>query len=192
MNESTLSNRVNTDRAAREERPDSAALTASEKEELRRLRRENAQLRMEREILKKSGGLLRPGVDEVTKFAWIAAEKANFEVRAMCRLLGVSSTGYYAWARRAPSARAVADGVLLEQIRAVHESSRGMQGSSFKRCGCRGPTGAQLGSACPAPSCPNVATAAGASDMTFPPERTASGVRSRAPATRPAPRRRRH
>ena len=54
VNESTLSNWVNRDGIERGEHPDPEVLSTSEKEELRRLRRENAQLRMEREILKKA------------------------------------------------------------------------------------------------------------------------------------------
>ena len=54
LNESTLWNWVNRERAERGEHPEAEVLSASEKEELRRLRRENAQLRMEREILKRA------------------------------------------------------------------------------------------------------------------------------------------
>jgi putative transposase len=44
-------------------------------------------------------------------------------VRAMCRVLGVSHSGYYDWRDRAPSARAIADAVLTERIREVHKAS---------------------------------------------------------------------
>jgi putative transposase len=47
----------------------------------------------------------------------------------MCRLLEVSPSGYYAWRRREPSARAVADAALGGRIRAIHEHSRGTYGS---------------------------------------------------------------
>jgi transposase len=50
----TLGNWIRQDRVDRGESTDPEQLTSTEKEELRRLRRENAQLRMEREILKKA------------------------------------------------------------------------------------------------------------------------------------------
>lgn len=46
----------------------------------------------------------------------------------MCRVLGVSRSGYYAWAWRAPSARTVADTALIEEIRRVHADSEGAYG----------------------------------------------------------------
>jgi len=42
----------------------------------------------------------------------------------MCRVLGVSTSGYYAWRKRGPSARQTRDAALLEQIRASHRASR--------------------------------------------------------------------
>jgi len=46
----------------------------------------------------------------------------------MCRLLGVSSSGYYAWLNRSVSARDRADELLTEQIRLIHTRSRGTYG----------------------------------------------------------------
>jgi putative transposase len=66
----------------------------------------------------------------VTRFAFVDAQKAHHDVRTLCRLLGVSRSGYYAWAKgRAASARAVADEVLAEQIAAIHGGSRGTYGA---------------------------------------------------------------
>lgn len=45
-------------------------------------------------------------------------------VATMCRLLGVSASGYYAWCDRPPSARVKANDALLVQIRDIHVSSR--------------------------------------------------------------------
>jgi transposase InsO family protein len=57
------------------------------------------------------------------------AHEAMFEVRAMCHVLGVSRSGYYAWRRRAPSQRNQANEELLAEIRKAHQSSRQTYGS---------------------------------------------------------------
>jgi len=63
------------------------------------------------------------------KFAFIHAEKAFFPVTALCRLLGVTRQGYYAFAKRPASARAEKERLLQERIRALHAESRGTYGS---------------------------------------------------------------
>ena len=45
----------------------------------------------------------------------IAAEKTNYPVAAMCRVLNVSRTGFHNWERRAPSDRALTDAFLTER-----------------------------------------------------------------------------
>jgi hypothetical protein len=62
-------------------------------------------------------------------FAFIACEKANHAIAMLCRVLGVSSSGYYAWRTRGPSARAQEDAALLTRIRTAHEESRGTYGA---------------------------------------------------------------
>jgi transposase InsO family protein len=47
----------------------------------------------------------------------------------MCRVHGVSRGGFYAWAKREPSAREQSDQLLVEQIERVHAHSRGNYGS---------------------------------------------------------------
>ena len=61
-------------------------------------------------------------------FRFIAAEKANHPVGALCRALGVSRSGFHAWERRGPSHRARSDRELLERIREVHSESRASYG----------------------------------------------------------------
>ena len=46
----------------------------------------------------------------------------------MCRLLGVSPSGYHAWLKRQPSRRTTMDAALIADIRAVHAASRGTYG----------------------------------------------------------------
>ena len=55
--------------------------------------------------------------------------QATFRVRAMCRVLGVSASGYYAWLTRRPSRRAQEDARLAARIRALHTLSRGTYGA---------------------------------------------------------------
>lgn len=50
-------------------------------------------------------------------------------MRAMCKVLGVSASGYYAWRSRAESERSVQDARLLQRITAVHRQSRQTYGS---------------------------------------------------------------
>ena len=54
--------------------------------------------------------------------------QAAFAVRAMCRVLGLSPSGYYAWLDREPSARAKRDEELTERIEAVWSEKRRVYG----------------------------------------------------------------
>jgi putative transposase len=46
----------------------------------------------------------------------------------MCRVLGVSRSGYYAWRKREPSQRAKEDVMLTDRIKQIHADSRGTYG----------------------------------------------------------------
>ena len=56
------------------------------------------------------------------------SHQAVHPIATQCRVLGVSASGYYAWAVRPASARATADAALMEQIRVIHTRSRGTYG----------------------------------------------------------------
>jgi putative transposase len=59
----------------------------------------------------------------------VSDHQASYPIAAMCRLLGVSSSGYYAWAKRPRSRRAETDDALLAEIRVAHEASRSTYGT---------------------------------------------------------------
>lgn len=47
----------------------------------------------------------------------------------MCRVLEVSTSGYYAWLKRSPSRRAQEDERLTQQIKRIHNGSKGTYGA---------------------------------------------------------------
>jgi hypothetical protein len=55
------------------------------------------------------------------RFAFIAAEKARYHVRVLCRTLGVSCAGFYALHTRPPAARSQADERLGVEIAAISQ-----------------------------------------------------------------------
>jgi putative transposase len=64
----------------------------------------------------------------VTVFRFVERERAHHHVTTMCRVLGVSPSGFWAWRDRPPSARAVDDAVLGQRIATIHAASRGIYG----------------------------------------------------------------
>ena len=59
----------------------------------------------------------------------MSTNQATFPIATMCRMLAVSTSGYYAWRHRPPSSRAVVDAPLTEMIRAAHTASKGTYGA---------------------------------------------------------------
>jgi len=58
------------------------------------------------------------------RFQFIAAEKAHYPVRILCRCLGVGRSGFYAWQHRPLSPRRAEDIRLLHRLRLVHAIHR--------------------------------------------------------------------
>lgn len=62
-------------------------------------------------------------------FEFVEREQATHAVAMLCRVLGVSPSGYYAWRTRRPSARAQEDAVLTGRIVRIHQESRATYGA---------------------------------------------------------------
>ncbi len=58
----------------------------------------------------------------------MSEHRAVYAVATMCRVLEVSTSGYYAWRSRMPSKRSMDEGVLQAEIEAIHRRSRATYG----------------------------------------------------------------
>ena len=79
----------------------------------------------------KSSGLVCSGdrFDRVRAFEFVRVNQARYPIACMCRVLGVSPSGYYAWRGRPPSRRARENEALSRRITAIHAKSREIYGA---------------------------------------------------------------
>ena len=63
------------------------------------------------------------------KYAFIAERRLPYPVTVLCRVLGVSPQGHYAWRKRPESSRKREDQHLSAKIRVIHAESKGSYGS---------------------------------------------------------------
>ena len=63
------------------------------------------------------------------RYQFIQDHQDEFPVQRMCRVLGVSASGYYAWRARPVSPRVQTNQKLLAEIRSIHSRSRKTYGS---------------------------------------------------------------
>lgn len=59
-------------------------------------------------------------------YGFIKANRHKYDIRMMCRLMGVARSGYYAWLKKPESDRALEDKRLLKLIRASFAASQGV------------------------------------------------------------------
>jgi putative transposase len=59
----------------------------------------------------------------------VKVNQASYAVAAMCRVLEISTSGYYAWITRRQSKRRKDDGVLAKKVKAIHWWSHGTYGA---------------------------------------------------------------
>ena len=57
------------------------------------------------------------------RFQFIKDQRDEFPVTLMCKVSNVSPSGYYAWRKRPPSAREMANRELVEKIEIVYNDN---------------------------------------------------------------------
>jgi transposase len=129
--DSTLGNWVKQDRIDRGERE---GLTSDERARLGELERDNARLRMERDLLKRTVAFwVNRDVDTVSRYRCVDAQKATgFPVAAACQAAGVTRSASYAWtagAAQAAGERQREQARLVAEIRRIHARSKGTYGA---------------------------------------------------------------
>ena len=117
--------------ADRDAGPRTDGLTTAERAELRQLRRENRQLKLEREVLSKAAAWFAQETVPNTKRSSGSCRRIRPPIRFGCHepAAGVSVSGFYAWNTRPLSARATADIQRTALIHAIHRRSGGAYGA---------------------------------------------------------------
>jgi putative transposase len=90
--------------------------------EVSRLKRELAEARMERDILKNGHRVRRQGA--AARYALMMTLRPQYPLILLCRVLEVSRSGYHAWRTRRPSKRAQKNTWLEVAIQAAHVRTR--------------------------------------------------------------------
>lgn len=95
--------------------------------ELKLLRKELAKVKLEKAILEKCIGCLHASTQ--IKFKFVNQHLSSFSVKDMCRILDVSTSGYYKYRSRTLSRRAQYNLILLEEIKKIHYRNKKRYGS---------------------------------------------------------------
>ena len=63
------------------------------------------------------------------RYAWIEGQRGSFALEAMCKVLGVSTSGFACWKRGGGCSTRLSDAQLLTLIRTIHAESKAAYGS---------------------------------------------------------------
>jgi transposase InsO family protein len=109
----------------------SAGEESSEGKRLRALTWRVARLEAEAEIARRLAGFEAPGPERQRIYRFMESEAANFAVRTLCEVTGVSSSAYYAWRARGegPSDSLLDEAVVANRIFDIWRRSRGRYGA---------------------------------------------------------------
>jgi len=98
---------------------------------VRELARRVERLEGEAEIARRLAGFSSPGPERLRIYRLIESESADFAVRTLCKVAGVSASAYYMWRSRGggPSEGLVDEAVLANRIFDIWRRSRGRYGA---------------------------------------------------------------
>ena len=76
----------------------------------------------------------------MSRFTFVAAERANHAVATLCRIIGASVSGFYAWLRAIPAVqdRAKAEAGVRGHIGRIFAAGRRVYGSPGSTPSCAG------------------------------------------------------
>ena len=128
INYKTLGNWVRAEKARRPGMLVPGAINENERMELQRLRKENRRAEGRARDPPQGSRLFCQGDDPVSRFRFVSEYAGDYGVKRLCRVLGVSRSGYYAWAAaRRPRAQARVE--LTTLITEIHRRSRTTYGA---------------------------------------------------------------
>ena len=110
---------------------DQGLLTSEKRAELNHPRKENRELRRDKDFFQAGGSALCQGAAAAKRSRLIEQLTDQHGVPWVCRQLGVARCGYYAWRQRqqSPGSRAAENAGLSAEIQAVFQHRRGFYGS---------------------------------------------------------------
>jgi len=107
-----------------------AGISVQESAELAAARQRIGELEGEVKILRKAAAAVEAVVPLKDRYRLVAELRAEgVRIGRACHALGVSRSGYYAWAGRAPSRRAIGHAWLTDLTGTIHQASRGTYGA---------------------------------------------------------------
>jgi transposase len=87
ISDNTLANWIAADREVQARSDDPNGLSETEREELRRLRKENIELRTDRKILRKAAAYFARGDAAVSRFRFVHDHRDTYQVKRLCQLV---------------------------------------------------------------------------------------------------------
>ncbi|EOP90490.1 hypothetical protein IGM_02182 [Bacillus cereus HuB4-4] len=94
--------------------PDRGSALSHSQYEMKKLKRENEELRKELDLLKRFQFFFKK--KECVRIQYLIENKHKYNIKKTCKTLNISRSGYYQYLQRTPSKRALENEMLSEEI----------------------------------------------------------------------------